>query len=311
MKYLFIILLSMAMSVPAKKLYKYQDTQGLWHYTDQKPAEGQEYESRQLKAEPKRHVWLEKSGIGDRSVFHFRNTYHGPIEVEVRFVEQRNARADPELPHRFVVDRGVSDNLFYVTGANRFAPWRFTLEYRYTIGSPTAVHRADTVYLPPLAAGDRFRVTQAFGGHFSHQDGQNYYAVDIDMPLDSPVHAARSGIVMDVEDDYYKNGTEQAYKTRANSVRILHQDGSMAVYAHLALEKAKVYPGLQVEAGQLIGYSGNTGFSTGPHLHFAVQVNQGMKLSSVPFKFSDGRGGAFEPKVGMWLSGLAVQLSRK
>ena len=116
---------------------------------------------------------------------------------------------------------------------------------------------------------------------------------------------------MDVQNDFYKSGIEQAYVSRANSVRILHDDGSMAVYAHLALEKAQVYPGMRVEAGQLIDYSGNTGYSTGPHLHFVVQVNQGMKLESVPFKFADGRGGAFEPKTGMWLTGLAAGMSRK
>ncbi|WP_031434212.1 peptidoglycan DD-metalloendopeptidase family protein [Methylomarinum vadi] len=310
MKYIFFILLSLTMPVSAKKLYKYQDENGHWHYTDQKPGEGQEYESRQLKSEPKRHVWLEKSGTRDKPEFTIRNTYYGPIEVEISFTERQNARAEPELPHRFVVEPGASDTLFSVTGASRFESWRFTLQYRYTLGDPAAKHRADTVYLPPVEPGKRFRITQAFGGDFSHHDEQNHYAVDIDMPIDTPVHAARAGVVMDVENDYFKNGTERAYKSRANSIRILHVDGSMAVYAHLALEKAQVYPGMRVEAGQLIGYSGNTGFSTGPHLHFAVQVNRGMQLSSVPFKFANDNGAPSEPRAGMWLSGLTTELSR-
>jgi murein DD-endopeptidase MepM/ murein hydrolase activator NlpD len=65
----------------------------------------------------------------------------------------------------------------------------------------------------------------------------------------------------------------------SNSIRILHDDGSMAVYAHLQVGRAQVYVGMRVQAGQLIAYSGNTGFSSGPHLHFAVQVNQGMNLA--------------------------------
>ncbi len=311
MKYFFLTLLLMTAPVSAKKLYKYQDEQGLWHFTDKKPVAGQRFESRQMKAEPKRHVWLEKSGAEGRPEFSIRNTYYGPIEVEVRFSERRNVSSEPELPSRFVVAPGVSPNVLKIAGVSQFESWHFTLEYSYTIGSPAAEHRSDALYLPPVAPGERFRITQAFGGRFSHHDEQNRYAVDIDMPLDTPVYAARDGVVMDVEDDYYKNGTRQAYKSRANSIRVLHEDGSMAVYAHLALEKAQVYPGLTVEAGQLIGYSGNTGFSTGPHLHFAVQLNRGMKLSSVPFRFADGRGGTFEPQAGMWLTGLAVDSSRK
>ncbi len=78
-------------------------------------------------------------------------------------------------------------------------------------------------------------------------------------------------------------------------MRILHGDGSMAIYAHLALEKARVYPGLKVSSGQLIGFSGNTGFTIGPHLHFAVQINKDMELVSVPFKFTGLDGVAREP----------------
>ena len=45
-----------------------------------------------------------------------------------------------------------------------------------------------------------------------------------------------------------------------------------------------VRAGQTVNAGQRIGLSGNTGFSTRPHLHFAVQVNRGMQLVSIPFR---------------------------
>ena len=60
----------------------------------------------------------------------------------------------------------------------------------------------------------------------------------------------------------------------------------MAVYAHLQAGGVLVAPGRQVRTGDLIGLSGNSGYSTGPHLHFAVQANRGMRLESLPFRMS-------------------------
>jgi murein DD-endopeptidase MepM/ murein hydrolase activator NlpD len=65
---------------------------------------------------------------------------------------------------------------------------------------------------------------------------------------------------------------------------VLHDDGSMALYAHLREGGVLVRAGERVTLGQMIGYSGSTGYSSGPHLHFAVQVNGGLQLVSVPFR---------------------------
>jgi murein DD-endopeptidase MepM/ murein hydrolase activator NlpD len=74
----------------------------------------------------------------------------------------------------------------------------------------------------------------------------------------------------------------------------------MAVYAHLAQDGADVRLGEHVRRGQRIGRSGNTGFSGGPHLHFVVQANRGMRLVSLPFRMF-GPGGILrfnEPAAG-------------
>jgi len=97
--------------------------------------------------------------------------------------------------------------------------------------------------------------------------------------------------VMQVESDFEKAGlNRERYGGRANFVRILHDDGSMALYAHLKSEGVLVRVGQRVRAGQPIGLSGNTGFTTGPHLHFAVQINRGMKLESIPFRMQGPAG---------------------
>ena len=80
-------------------------------------------------------------------------------------------------------------------------------------------------------------------------------------------------------------------KLSREHVRVLHIDGTMAVYAHLQPESVMVHPGQRVRVGQRLGASGNTGFSTGPHLHFSVQANVGMEIRSVPFAL-EGPGGA-------------------
>ena len=135
------------------------------------------------------------------------------------------------------------------------------------------------------------RVDQGLGGGFCHNDPQNRYAVDFAADIGTPVLAAREGIVMQVENDFAKAGlNRERYGGRANFIRILHDDGTMALYAHLREEGALVRVGQRVRAGQQIGLSGNTGFTTGPHLHFVGQVNRGMKLESLPFRMR-GPGG--------------------
>jgi len=307
---LILILLSLcSLNADAKKLYKYQDEQGVWHFTD-KPTETEQQtelklEVRQLKVAPKQLVWLLQSGEERHPKFYIRNDYAGPVEVEIDFSEQDNVRATPDLPRLFVIEPGKSDTLFEISPSNELEAWKLGLKYRYIIGRPLTHYSSGTNYLPPIAPNASFQISQAFGGSFSHTDEQNKYAVDIVMPIGTPVHAARSGIVLEAEDDFYKGGTNKAYSSEANNIRILHDDGSMAIYAHLELEKAQVYPGLAVTAGQLIGYSGNTGFSSGPHLHFAVQINRGMRLVSVPFTFINLAGQAEEPTANAWLKGVA------
>jgi murein DD-endopeptidase MepM/ murein hydrolase activator NlpD len=88
-------------------------------------------------------------------------------------------------------------------------------------------------------------------------------------------------------------------------VRIVHPDGTMALYAHIDLASVIVRPGARVRAGQKIARSGNTGFSSGPHLHFAIQQNTGLNLISLPFRFKTPDGGTAEPEKLQMVKGTA------
>jgi murein DD-endopeptidase MepM/ murein hydrolase activator NlpD len=125
------------------------------------------------------------------------------------------------------------------------------------------------------------------------------YAVDIAMPVGTDIVAARDGVVFDVSSTNFKGGPEaDQYADLANLVRILHDDGTFAVYAHLNWNSIRVNPGDRVRAGQYIADSGNTGFSSGPHLHFAVQRNLGMRVESIPVAFRGADGAGVSPRRG-------------
>ena len=165
-------------------------------------------------------------------------------------------------------------------------------------GDPNAV-ASDVVYALPMDESSGWHVGQGFHGGFSHTDEQNRFAVDLIVPTGTPVLAARDGVVMQVESAFDKTGlNKQKYADRANVVRVLHDDGSMAVYAHLQENGVYVRVGERVSVGQQIALSGNTGYSSGPHLHFCVQVNKGMRLVSVPFRMVSAGGFLPLPRKG-------------
>ncbi len=157
-----------------------------------------------------------------------------------------------------------------------------SLRLSATPGEPHAVPR-DLVYSLPVEES-RFELGQGFHGGYSHVDEANRYAVDLIVAEGTPVLAARSGVVMQATSGFNEGGADRSLAARANLIRVLHDDGSMALYAHMREGGVTVQAGQTVTLGQVIGYAGSTGFSSGPHLHFAVQVNGGGRLVSVPFR---------------------------
>jgi len=139
-----------------------------------------------------------------------------------------------------------------------------------------------SLYVVPWQAGTSQKVGQGNCGPASHY-GTSKYAYDFDMPIGTQIAAARAGTVAEVVEDK-KDGNGCA--GGENHIYIDHADGTRAEYLHLTENGALVSIGAAVTQGQIIGMSGNTGCSGGPHLHFQVNLNNTSKLS-IPVNFSN------------------------
>lgn len=196
-----------------------------------------------------------------------------------------NLISSSTLPCTATFPAGKTTEAFMLTPTSTDAKWEYSYTNYYKLGSSCAVHDDSAVYQLPFAAGTKYKVTQGYNGSYSHK-GSNLYAIDWQMPEGTPVFAARGGIVVKVRDDSDKGGGSIKFDKYNNYVLIRHDDGTLGHYCHLKRNGVVVQPGQAVRAGQLIAHSGNTGFSSGPHLHFSVfKTKDGKERISIPVKF--------------------------
>jgi murein DD-endopeptidase MepM/ murein hydrolase activator NlpD len=154
---------------------------------------------------------------------------------------------------------------------------------------------SETIDLAPPVLG-RYRISQGFNGEFSHNKLSNRYALDIALPIGTPLYATRDGVVMAAVDNHVGGGLQAKYRGKANHLRLRHADGTMTLYAHLQTGSLRVKEGDKVKTGQRVAASGHTGYSSGPHLHLALQVDNQGRRESVPFTLQ----GSY-PVAGRWL----------
>lgn len=122
-------------------------------------------------------------------------------------------------------------------------------------------------YILPLNREDIIRKRKRYA-----HSGKIKYAHDFLVPMGTRIFAAAGGKVVWLRDNSRVGGTDKKkYWYKGNRIVIRHRNGEHTAYEHLKYKGAVVKVGQQVKRGQLIGYSGNTGWSRiGPHLHFEV-----------------------------------------
>ena len=304
---LIALLLALCPAVGSQELYKYQDENGNWIFSDRPPDDGQLVESRKLEktaADVDAIVDVTHSYVGMTVLLTARNDFHAPVELRLEFSAIRSLELPPpDHPMTWVLPPRSETHLLQLEIVeNRPDPF---LEYgfRYMPGDPRATHRTTEPYRAPFAVSSDHQITQAYPETITHSAPDSYHAVDLEMQIGTDVVAARDGVVFDIASKNYRSGSDASVDgPAANVVRILHDDGTYAIYAHLNTNTIRVKPGDSVERGQYIADSGNTGFSSGPHLHFAVVRNVGLRVESVPVTFLGANSASIVPASGNFLA---------
>jgi len=157
------------------------------------------------------------------------------------------------------------------------------------------------------------KIGQGFNGT-SHKDWKEdkedmTYSVDFLLPEGTEIMASRKGKITKVKYDGKKNYSgkdvikgEEAYKNHMNEIEIKHTDKIYTSYSHLKHKGSFVKVGDKVKQGQVIGLSGNTGWSSTPHLDFSVfrKNHKNRKVKTIKFKFRDYKKSLENNQIKKW-----------
>lgn len=294
--------LSADRSIADSSVYKYRDANGNLVYSEQKPDSGPPAQSIAVTLESKApRISVEKSGDAEHWELRAINECLCAVEFEVRLQAAHNLTIPQNALYHVVLTPRSQQSIVQATHEGSGAPsWSYS--WKGILGVPGAQHTPHEPYRAPFAVGSSYRITQAYPMRITHDSPESQYAVDLALPDETPVYAAREGVVINLRHDSFRGAATSVMLDQANMVEILHDDGTIGVYAHLHWDSVRVQPGQHVTRGEYIADSGNTGFTTGAHLHFAVIRNAGLEAVSVPIQFDGAGGTAVAPQLNMMLT---------
>lgn len=113
----------------------------------------------------------------------------------------------------------------------------------------------------------------SYGSNSPAHTGRFKYAIDFTVPEGTQIYASLNGEIVFVKNNSNVGGNDEKYNELGNRIVIKHNNCEYSAYEHLRYKGVVVSKGQKVKTGQLIGYSGNTGWSHKPHLHFEVFIN--------------------------------------
>ncbi len=244
---------------------------------------------------------IENQAKGGSFALVARNSCHVPVLVELSIPEIRNLRPSEELPARFSVPVGATQRLLTLDVIDSRNDSSYRAASAVIFGETLPAADPSFRYAFPFGGDEPRRLVQGVDGGITHK-GLSRYAFDFDMPVGTPVVAARGGTVLQVVDGFPEGGFDPKFTNRANLVFVLHDDGTVGNYGHFSAGIA-VREGQIVAVGELLGSSGNSGYSQGPHVHFQVSAQRfSLPAESIPIRFRGDlvpvEGQQYGPNVG-------------
>ena len=144
------------------------------------------------------------------------------------------------------------------------------------------------IYSLPFEKNKKVFLIQAYDSKMSHK---GEFALDFKIKKKTKICAARDGVVIGSREDSEKGGLKPENLSDGNYISIQHSDGSVAHYWHLIKDGVLIKVGDTISKGQIIGFSGNTGYSAFPHLHFeVVGYDRTGKYGQIPTRFHTNKG---------------------
>lgn len=283
------------------KILRYVDENGIVTYTDdEEKARAYDYDEYDDLGQPSpdKVVFNYEKSTGK---LYIKNNFNSEITVKVHVSSLENVDSDVLFDHPLEVPA----NTEYLLGYFRYyGKNKIDLTKSFDIGrlyrgdiSVYYSNKANELLVPFIG---KYKVTQGWDGRFTHKGPKNKYAIDVSMPQGTPIIAVKSGKIVDMKISSTVGGADPKFRPYANYIRISHDDGSMSIYVHLMGNSNKFSVGDVVLQEQVIALSGNTGYTTGPHLHFAMQTNTEQGIQSIKYMFH-----GVEPRTGVLLSNLS------
>ena len=233
-------------------------------------------------------------------VFEAENLNPFLVTLSLDLDKINNLKANHPLPIYVELAGHIKKEILTLIPISRSMDMKFESSYGWVKGSAFAKHDDSYIYRLPFAVGTNVRVSQGYNGGLSHT-GLSAYAIDFSVAIGTPIYAAREGTVVGVEVGYDLGGPYPQFRPYMNYVNIRHMDGTLGNYYHLKLAGSAVKIGDTVKKGQLIAYSGNTGYTTAPHLHFSVSMVDPVSMRrpmNLPVKIQALEGIVTTPRCG-------------
>ena len=213
------------------------------------------------------------------------NPLHCPLRVYFfSSDEQLQKEFDKIVP---ITVNAVSDTVLTFLNIQRKVE-----EIRFSSRLGDLSKKIDTIKLElPFLKNKKFTIIQGNNTNFTHNSDWSKYALDFDLKTNDTICSATDGFVVGVVDKYRHSGKGPEWKPFGNYLTIYDPNsGVFTQYVHLVENGSLVKIGDKVYRGQKIALSGNTGQSTGEHLHFSclVPVNSEDGLKSIPIEFVGG-----------------------